>query len=479
VLATLQKEYERLYAISQKDSLERVNFLQLVQQEEQTEQANQILSEVTKRSELLEKTAEQIQQEKALAEQQVKLAREGLSQAEIDKMVELRKRMQILSQTVALKSTQVDEAQLAGLLAYQAYSLNKENGGQINHPDIYHSLYVSLSKLKGQKFNTLKGHKGPVDALVFDPARNIMYSADNTGVVNKWTFRKENPVPTSLIANEDANTCLAITIDGRWIACGSEDRTVQLINALQPTQAPRIFDAHEGSVSHVCFSPGRNAMVSVGADNRVKYWDLLINESSLILQEVSGINDIDVSPSGQSIACVASNGRLVEWNISGKKSQILFNHSSPIMSVTYDLEGERIALGDRNGKILIINAQSGKLLKVLNGHTSRILDLKFSPDNRLLASSGLDGVIRLWNATDWNDYPIEIKEQESWVESLAFSPDGRNLYSSSNNDNLIYIWPVKVQYIVDEICGLLKRQLTQQEWNMYIGNDVSYKEACK
>jgi WD40 repeat protein len=479
VRSSMQKEYERLFVLRERDSAERVNFLKLVQQEEQTEQAYQIVDEITKRSEQLEVTAEQIKQEKALAEQQAKLAQEGLSQAEIDKMMELRKRMLVLSQTVALKSSQTDDAQLSGLLAMQSYFLNRESGGQNNHPDIYRSLLLSLYKLKGKKYNTLVGQKGSVNDLIFDPARNILYSADNTGSINKWTFRKENPLPSLLVSNEDANTCMAITVDGRWIACGSEDRTVHLINALQTTQAPRVFDAHDGSVTQVCFIPGRNAMVTAGADNKVKYWDLLVNESSLILQDASGINDIDVSPSGQNLACATGNGRLVGWNVASKKSDVIFNHNAPIMSVAYDFENERIAFGDKNGKILIINAQSGKLIKTLSGHASRILDLKFSPDNRMLASSGLDGVIRIWNASDWNDLPVEIKEQESWVKSLAFSPDGSKLYSSSNNNNLIYIWPVKATQIADEVCGYLKRQLTQQEWNAYFGSDVAYKEVCK
>lgn len=479
VRASLQKEIERLYAIRQKDSLERENILKLVQQEEQTEQAYQILDEVTKRSVQLEKTAEQIQQEKALAERQARLAQEGLSVAEGEKLTELRKRMLILSQTVALKSTQIDEAQLSGLLACQAYMLNRENGGQANHPDVYRSLMLALNKLKGQKFQTLRGHKGPVESLIFDPARNTLYSADNAGFINKWTFRKENPTPSVLISNEDANTCMAITIDGRWIACGSEDRTIQLINALQPTQAPRIFDAHDGSVTHLSFIPGRNAMVSAGTDNKVKYWDLLVNESTAIMQDVTGINDIDVSPSGLSIACATNNGKLVLWNIAAKRSDVLFSNNAAIMSIAYDYEGEKIALGDRNGKILIINAQTGKLLKTINAHSSRVLDLKFSPDNRLLASSGMDGVIRMWNSGNWDDLPIEIREQESWVGSLTFSPDGKNLLTSSNNENLIYVWPVRVQNMADEVCFYLKRQLTQQEWNSYIGSDVAYKEACK
>jgi WD40 repeat protein/energy-coupling factor transporter ATP-binding protein EcfA2 len=473
-----QKEIERLLAIQQRDSLERASLIQLIRQEEETEQAYQLIEEAQRRSQELEKTAEQIQQEKLLAEQRAQLAQQGISEAEVEKRLEMKKRMLVLSQTIALKATQVNDNQLSGLLAYQAYLLNQENGGQINHPEIFRGLFHSLKKLKGQEFNALRAHTSTITSMVYDPARNMLYSSDNAGIVYRWSFRRKVPTSSQIITNEDANSCIAITVDGRWIAVGSENRTIQLFNALQPNLQPRVFDAHNGKVKQVFFIPGKNAMVSLGSDDKVKYWDLLVNESSELFTDAVGINAIVVSPSGSTILCGTNNGKVYEWNINNEKERIVYNHNSSVMALAYDFESEKIAIGDRSGKIVIINSR-GSVLKDLGGHSSRILALTFSPDNRMLASSGMDGVIRVWNSTDWNDLPIEIRDQESWAQSLLFSPDSKQLLSGSDNDNLIYIWPLKTQYLVDEICGYLHRQLTQQEWSMYIGSDVNYREVCK
>lgn len=471
-------EYEKYLALQQKDSLERDNLMRIIRQEEETEQAYQKIEEVQKRSEELEKTAEQIQQEKILAEQRAELAQQGISEIEVEKRLEKKKRMLVLAQTIALKATQVKDNQLSGLLAYQAYLLNQENGGQINHPEIFRGLFYSLKKLKGQEFNALKAHTTSVTSLVYDPARNMLYSADNGGNVLRWSFRKQIPSSSSLITNEDANSCMAITVDGRWIAVGSENRTIQLYNALQPSLQPKVFDAHEGKAKQVFFIPGKNAMVSLGEDDKVKYWDLLVNESSELFHDASGINVIAVDPSGTTILCGTNNGKLYEWDIRKEKEQVLFNQNSSILAIAFDYESEKIAIGDRSGKIKIINTK-GNILRELGGHSTRVLALTFSPDNRMLASSGMDGVIRVWNSTDWDDLPIEIRDQESWAQSLLFSPDSKQLLSASESDNLIYIWPLKTQYLIGEICGYLNRQLTQQEWNMYIGSDVEYKEVCK
>ncbi len=473
------REYELILERDMVDSLNKTQQLQIVQNEETEISYQQKLEELSQMTETLEKTAAQERAEKQQALTEAEIAQQNISQSEAGRILEKRKRLLTLSQTLALKAMQTEDNQLAGLLAYHAYLINRENGGQINHPEIYRGLYKALSTLKGGKYNSLAGHNGSVKSIIFDPARNILYSADNVGVINRWGFRKENPKATTIITNEDANTCLAITIDGRWMACGSSIRTVQLFNALQPTQTPRVFDAHDGKVTNVKFIPGRNAMITSGSDNKVKHWDLLTNEGTLVYESSAGINDIDVNPNGRSVVIVTSNNLVLLWKVGSEKPTILYQHNQPVMAVSFDHEGETIAIGDRAGKILILNSSNGKIIKTVNAHTARILDIEFSPDNRLLASSGLDGVIRIWNVTDWKDNPIEIREHQSWVESIAFSPDGEYLLSSSNDGNLIYMWPIKTGLLVDEICHYIKRQLSKEEWSFYMGDDIEYREVCK
>jgi WD40 repeat protein len=461
------------------DSLTMARQLQLIKTEESKQSYQELINEVTRRTEELQITTENVTREKQHAERIAKSAQEDRSKAELETKAEYRKRMQILSNALSIKSSQVDDKQLSGLLAYHAYIINRENGGQINHPEIYRGLYDALKNLKGQKFNTLQGHSSQIKSIVFDPARNYLYSAEADGTIYRWGFRRENPTPATVIVNDNGNTCLDITKDGRWLASGSENGTIRLINAQLSNQTPRVFNAHEGNVLKIKFIPGKNALVTSGTDNKVKYWDLLTNEQTIIFNDNSGITGIAPAPSGKNIVCVTKSGKLLMWTASTGKIETLYTHSSKLHSVAYDYESERIAVGDMNGNIILINAATGNIIKSLHGHSSRVLDLQFSPDNRLLASSGLDGIIRIWNADDLNDLPIEIKEHESWVESISFSPDGKNLLSTSNDGNLIYIWPVKANLLAEDICSYLKRQLTQIEWKQYIGDDVEYRTVCE
>src|SRR5262245_10826194 len=57
-------------------------------------------------------------------------------------------------------------------------------------------------------------------------------------------------------------------------------------------------------------------------------------------------------------------------------------------------------------------------------HGSRILCVVFSPDGKRIAAAGGDDPIRLWDAQTGK----EIRQfKETWIQALAFSPDGRTL----------------------------------------------------
>jgi WD40 repeat protein len=58
--------------------------------------------------------------------------------------------------------------------------------------------------------------------------------------------------------------------------------------------------------------------------------------------------------------------------------------------------GQTLASGSADGTVRLWGVADGRLLRTLEGHTGWVQSVAFSPDGRLLASASIDGTVRLW-----------------------------------------------------------------------------------
>ncbi len=76
----------------------------------------------------------------------------------------------------------------------------------------------------------------------------------------------------------------------------------------------------------------------------------------------------------------------------------------------------------------------------LEGHTSNVSSVSFSPDGTLIASGSSDDTIRLWDASTGEELH-SLKGHTLGVNSVSFSPDGTRIASGSSDDT-IRLWDV-------------------------------------
>jgi len=118
-----------------------------------------------------------------------------------------------------------------------------------------------------------------------------------------------------------------------------------------------------------------------------------------------------------------------------------------------------------------------KIISNFRSHQARIVDIKFSPDDKVLATSSYDQTVALWDVTDFNAQPIKLKEHESWVLAVAFNSPGNKMVSGSSKEERLILWPTKTNEMAALVYKNINRNFTQNEWNTYIGKDINYEKT--
>src|SRR5437667_160242 len=78
------------------------------------------------------------------------------------------------------------------------------------------------------------------------------------------------------------------------------------------------------------------------------------------------------------------------------------------------------------------------VLQTLEGHLSFVNAVAFSPDGKLLASTSNDKMVRLWNVATGAALQI-LEGHPPYISAVAFSSDGK-LLASASDDNIIRLW---------------------------------------
>jgi len=107
----------------------------------------------------------------------------------------------------------------------------------------------------------------------------------------------------------------------------------------------------------------------------------------------------------------------------------------PGMAVLYDAYVAEQQAAAFSAVISPENAAQVSLLQTLPGHDGGAWNVTFSPDGRLLASTGPDFRARLWDLQTGEETLVLRDNHTAWVLGLDFSPDGTIIATGDSSDN--------------------------------------------
>jgi WD40 repeat protein len=327
----------------------------------------------------------------------------------------------------------------------------------------------------------IEHHVDAIASANFYAGDTQLVAADRGGVVHLWPRRPGDPAadPSSMPAHSwkahegrvwevspmpDESGLLTAGADGkvyRWTQLPEPHRSLEV------PAGREIFD--------VDFDPAAARLYYIDSELGVRSWDIDSGRQS-ILREPSKANDrqpfelcmlpeqrlitaysdgtldtIDLlsktdtlrlrfprvaTPDWLVTRLAASRfGRLALFSYARETTQVydvaqarlVGSFEAYAQAMALSTNGTRLAMSDGDD-VVLWNVDRGERIARLKGHTSSVVSLHFSPDDKWLASGSKDRYVRMWSLEEPRE-PIIFDGHRDEVAAVAFSPDGQLLAS--------------------------------------------------
>ncbi|XP_030253996.1 autophagy-related protein 16-1 isoform X2 [Sparus aurata] len=253
-----------------------------------------------------------------------------------------------------------------------------------------------------------------------------------------------------------------------------------------PSTALHVFEAHDGEVNAVRFSPGSRLLATGGMDRRVKLWEVVggrCEPKGALTGSNAGITSIDFDSAGSYLLAASNDFASRIWTVDDYRLRhTLTGHSGKVLSARFLLDNARIVSGSYDRTLKLWDLRSKVCMKtvfagsscndivcteqcVMSGHfdkkvrfwdiraesivrelelLGRVTSLDLNHDRTELLTCSRDDLVKIIdlrsNAVRQTFSAQGFKCGADWTR-VTFSPDG-SYVAGGSADGALYVWNV-------------------------------------
>ncbi len=248
-----------------------------------------------------------------------------------------------------------------------------------------------------------------------------------------------------------AITAVRFDSSGRLLATASQDETIRLWD-LEDRGRSHVLRGHDNWVNDLAFGPQGEQLISGGRDQEIRLWNL----AHLDMLEQPGGHQADVlalSFSGaEGLVTGDTQGVVNHWDADSGEPLLSVDAPVPeIMTMASSSDGERIALSGNDGSIWLVDASSGRVLRLLQAGDTTVLALLFADRDRVLHSLDAEGGLHSWSLEDGRvlrslpgDAPVALQGRFGFGGRLAVA---------AGSDGPVRVWDTRRGTLMAELPG--------------------------
>lgn len=281
-----------------------------------------------------------------------------------------------------------------------------------------------------------------IEGLAFLPNGRSIADARIDQTVWVWSINGRFPEATF-----KGERFVAFNDDGSLIATrgtGDDGKLLRIFNVHGDADNPRIVcRGHTLNVMSAAFRPHSTQIASAGADGAVKVWDAEGKELFTCRGHNGSVAHVVYSADGRWIVSGGFDKTLRVWDAdSGKPVRVFQGHPGPVTNVAVSTNKRMVAAagGEFNqpGQATVWDADSGKVLWELKGYSNEVSCVLFSLNGKRIFTGSYDKSVKIWD-TETGQEALTLRGHAREVTALALSRDG-NLLASAGRDGMVRVW---------------------------------------
>lgn len=382
--------------------------------------------------------------------------------------------LRAIAQSLAVKSQQMEDNQLQGLLAFLGFRFNINNEGYDSNNDIYNGLFYAVKNFDPDYYNAFKSTSTDVRSLQF-VKNKYLYTTSTSGRINAWEVENKTASRSIVIFDEEGVFVKKIFVDkeNKSLVALTDGPDFYVIDVSKRIREVKKYSIPNSYGFDISFIEGTTDFYLSASDNNIYKFEN--NKLSPYLNANSRIYDMTLI-NNNLLATGNINGKIELWDLNSKKVKTTIREANDkyIHSISY--ANNILAAGDNSGQVNLFYLNED--FNVANSITLRgsdgeiMTDITFNEKEDQIITASTRGTIRIWNLKDPDEFPMIINEPGSWVNAIALMDDS-HIFAGCK-DQVFRLYPIKSELLAETLKEKMSRDITQEEWDRYIGDDLDY-----